>query len=277
MAISIQYQSSELVELNISNFFAMLNVGTTPLPFEPYTGGKPSPSPEYPQEIHNAGDEGEIDVGVTGAQLFDASDDTLYFNNYYVVKDNKQLTEANNNRGILMQLSPGNYVYSQRAVNTDIQVAAFSQIPENGSVAEWVKTTTPNEVINISFMVMETAPYIFIKYTNINAEVASDETIRGTVMLNAGSTALPFEPYKTPQSLTFSTPDGLPGIPVDSGGNFVDETGQEWLCNYRDWARGVDVKCIETITGRIWGRKSKFQPQTALYNIIYKSESNSFN
>lgn len=31
----------------------MLNEGTEPLPYEPYTGGKPSPSPEYPQEITN--------------------------------------------------------------------------------------------------------------------------------------------------------------------------------------------------------------------------------
>lgn len=33
----------------------MLNEGSTALPWEPYTGGKPSPSPEYPQEITSAG------------------------------------------------------------------------------------------------------------------------------------------------------------------------------------------------------------------------------
>lgn len=33
----------------------MLNEGSTALPYEPYTGGKPSPSPEYPQEIVSAG------------------------------------------------------------------------------------------------------------------------------------------------------------------------------------------------------------------------------
>ena len=33
----------------------MLNEGTTALPYEPYTGGQPSPSPDYPQEIVNAG------------------------------------------------------------------------------------------------------------------------------------------------------------------------------------------------------------------------------
>lgn len=33
----------------------MVNAGQTLLPYEPYTGGKPSPSPEYPQEIVPAG------------------------------------------------------------------------------------------------------------------------------------------------------------------------------------------------------------------------------
>lgn len=33
----------------------MLNEGTTAFPYEPYTGNQPSPSPEYPQEIVNAG------------------------------------------------------------------------------------------------------------------------------------------------------------------------------------------------------------------------------
>lgn len=33
----------------------MLNEGSTALPWEPYTGGQPSPSPDYPQEIVSAG------------------------------------------------------------------------------------------------------------------------------------------------------------------------------------------------------------------------------
>lgn len=33
----------------------MLNTGSAPLPWEPYTGGKPSPNPDYPQEIESVG------------------------------------------------------------------------------------------------------------------------------------------------------------------------------------------------------------------------------
>lgn len=51
--------------------------GTVATDYEPYTGGKPSPSPEYPQEIKNVGkwneltQKYEVDVKVTGNNLFD--------------------------------------------------------------------------------------------------------------------------------------------------------------------------------------------------------------
>lgn len=35
-------------------------------PYEPYTGGKPSPSIEYPQEIMSAGDKGNVNIQVKG-------------------------------------------------------------------------------------------------------------------------------------------------------------------------------------------------------------------
>lgn len=43
------------------------------LTYEPYTGGKPSPSQEYPQEIVSAGDDGSVGTKVTGKNLFDIS------------------------------------------------------------------------------------------------------------------------------------------------------------------------------------------------------------
>lgn len=53
----------------------MVEYGETATSYEPYTGGKPSPSPEYPQEIVSAGrlnkntGKYEIDVKVTGKNL----------------------------------------------------------------------------------------------------------------------------------------------------------------------------------------------------------------
>ena len=53
------------------------------------------------------------------------------------------------------------------------------------------------------------------------------------------------------QSLARSTPNGLLGIPVNSGGNYTDAEGQQWVCDEIDYARGVYVQrcAIEKITG----------------------------
>lgn len=49
------------------------------------------------------------------------------------------------------------------------------------------------------------------------------------------------------QSMTISTPNGLPGIPVDSDGNYTDASGQQWVCDEIDYARGVYVQRVEQL------------------------------
>ena len=44
------------------------------------------------------------------------------------------------------------------------------------------------------------------------------------------------------QTLTLPTPNGLPGIPVTSGGNYTDPSGQQWVCDEIDLTRGVRVQ-----------------------------------
>ena len=46
------------------------------------------------------------------------------------------------------------------------------------------------------------------------------------------------------QSMVVSTPYGLPGIPVASGGNYTDASGQQWISDEIDFARGVRVQRI---------------------------------
>ena len=48
-------------------------------------------------------------------------------------------------------------------------------------------------------------------------------------------------------SQTLQTPNALPGIPVTSGGNYTDESGQQWVCDEVDLARGVYVQRITKI------------------------------
>lgn len=60
------------------------------------------------------------------------------------------------------------------------------------------------------------------------------------------------------QNLNVSTPNGLPGVPVSSGGNYTDENGRQWICDEIDFAKGMYVKRTDTVDmGTLhWGMKS---------------------
>ena len=46
------------------------------------------------------------------------------------------------------------------------------------------------------------------------------------------------------QTITLQTPNGLPGIPVASGGNYTDQNGQRWICDEVDLERGIYIKRV---------------------------------
>jgi hypothetical protein len=49
------------------------------------------------------------------------------------------------------------------------------------------------------------------------------------------------------QTLTLPTPNGLPGIPVTSGGNYTDPQGQQWVCDEVDLERGMKVQRVNAV------------------------------
>lgn len=47
------------------------------------------------------------------------------------------------------------------------------------------------------------------------------------------------------QTITLQTPNVLPGIPVTSGGNYTDPSGQQWVCDEVDLEGGVRVHRVD--------------------------------
>lgn len=84
-------------------------------------------------------------------------------------------------------------------------------------------------------------------------------------MFNRGDTALPWEPYRTPQTLPVQTPNGLPGIPVSSGGNYTDANGQQWICDEVDFKRGVYVQRVKR--ARLMGNVNDGEISQGRYSI----------
>lgn len=73
----------EIHKIGVSIVDIQVEESTTVTPYEPYTGGKPSPSPEYPQEIKNSGkwneetQKYEVDVKVTNSEQGWTEEQTL--------------------------------------------------------------------------------------------------------------------------------------------------------------------------------------------------------
>ena len=63
----------------------------------------------------------------------------------------------------------------------------------------------------------------------------------GTILVTIGDGA------DERQTITLQTPNGLPGIPVTSGGNYTDPTGRQWVCDEVDLERGVKVQRVTKI------------------------------
>ena len=83
-----------------------------------------------------------------------------------------------------------------------------------------------------------THPADLTKFQYLISNMASEN-----VCLTWNASSPDYEPYRE-QLLTLPTPTGLPGIPVTSGGNYTDQSGQQWVCDEADLERGVKVQRI---------------------------------
>lgn len=81
------------------------------------------------------------------------------------------------------------------------------------------------------------------KYMIINAE--NNAALNGLMVSISQDDQ--YEPYHEPQSMSVTTPNGLPGIPVSSGGNYTDEQGQQWICDEVNLERGVYVQRVYSV------------------------------
>lgn len=233
--------------------------------YEPYTGGKPSPSPEYPQEIKSAGQDGEIGVEVLGGNLFDksAAYDLTQSGGWSAGFDGEEIKVVGNNVTIgsirlfryHKTLPAGTYTFSiSKPLPFTIRIDKYFIIKKGETSA----TVTFDNGVSMSHFA-------------VGAELGTTfNEQRFKIMLNIGSTALPYELYKPAQKLIVPTSGGLPGIPVSSGGNYTDEKGQQWVADEIDLAKGERVKWIGEyeLTGKENVADFGLRPSVRIVSII---------
>jgi hypothetical protein len=182
----------------------------TSLPYEPYTGGKPSPSPEYPQEIKSVGrlneDTGkyEIEISISGRNLFDFST----CEEGKIFEGSGNIVSAAN--GLLTDFIPcfPNSQYSRS--RTGSTVVAFYDCDKNKIGFEIVGNTTfvtPEKCRYFRFSAVKTV----VDYTKIVA--------------CPGQTVMDYEPYREPKFFTLAS-----DRPITKWDKLVEQGGEiGWL------------------------------------------------
>lgn len=187
----------------------MINAGATAKPFEPYTGGKPSPSPDYPQEIISNGKDGRIECTVSGKNILPP----------IPKKVRKMFLKA----GTTLTLMTKNGIES---LGGNVKL-----IRKNGTIM-WFAIDSG-----------QTRSTLKIDSDAVRIENALNKGAEHGVFIGD----VPLEQYESyaEQSLAIQTPNGLPGIPVSSGGNYTDKSGQQWICDEIDLERGKYVQRVK--------------------------------
>lgn len=194
-----------------------------------------TPSPSDPVAIESIGDVDLRTCGANIAHFADASDVvsggvTWNCTNGVITAEGTTTGTSSTSGKIQYNLLGARGTFTVSGASSKISV--YVAVTKNGETI-WYKDQT--------FILdgTETQALMYCQIYGTGVEV--NETIYP--MLNYGNKALPWEAYKG-QNITLTTPNGLCGIPVKSGGNFVDTTGQQWICDEIDLVRGVHVQRI---------------------------------
>lgn len=176
-------------------YHVMLNSGNVSLPYEPYTGGKPSPSPEYPHELVNAGklnkDTGkyEVDVKLTGKNLFDiekAKDIHNWIDIQHIAKGYVAFPIYIGKIGANITAS-----YSER-LNTGLEL--YLNLSPDLVTCKWLYHGVQASNIKQSATITANDKYVYIR-CNVNHVDTFIENIK-TMQIEISDTPTPYEPYK---------------------------------------------------------------------------------
>ena len=202
-----------------------------------------TPSPENPVPIVSAGEGGSVELAITGKNLLTGR---LYFGSYnnrraYILNENAvslPYTPARETHGVCytVPVKKGvTYTFSVTNPNTNASLLltpyrTFEDAFNDDNALSKVEGLSP-----ISITASEDGILVCLiagKWTNGTTTI-HECTESELLQLEIGSTATTYEAPHS-QSLTISTPNGLPGIPVGGGGNYTDASGQQWACNVKD-------------------------------------------
>lgn len=252
-----------------------IEYGSVATAYEPYTGGIPSPNPEYPQTLESVGD--SVTVTVCGKNLlkntattqtisgvtFTVNDDGSVTANGKATSDaDLYISGSWENSENILPVSEGNVICSGTG-NSKISQYIVCNSTQIG-VDHGGRDISLNLTDGITGVLLRVFSGVSVSNVTIYPMIRPASVIDST-----------YEPYKDGGSVTVTPKDSfgnslyLPGIPVTSGGNYTDPvTKQQWICDEVDFERGVYVQRVKDIPVNVTRVISSFTG-TPYVNICY--------
>lgn len=206
------------------------------------------PSPDNPQEIESVGGTGNIEVAIQGKNLLRGR---LYHAKYssgigFIYNEDEMVlpyapSKENDGIGYIVPCEPGKrYTFSVSNPNKNAAVGISEyktfEDAKNHQNAIGYRTVALPETSYTSKSQGVLLCVLAAKWTDGNTSL-HECTVSELLQLELGSNVTAYEHPKTLQSITLQTPNGLPGIPVTSNGNYTDAKGQQWVCDEIDLER----------------------------------------
>lgn len=269
MSLYIQVAAKATVNNIVFKPMITTDLSATYDDYEPYTGGKPSPSPEYPQEIVSVGDSGSIEVNVIGKNLTD-----IYGYSAYGIDNPEEERVLSNAYGTTLNTTEKT---DKLIVNQEIVDGADANSYTSGYFCIGINRkleTGKDYIITFNINVIQnpfSVSTIFVLFNGIEAnraEVIGDKVtvkaeyteyrerqyvevrdsgmsleISDFMITEVGETD-DYEPY-TEQTVQLH--HILNAIPVASGGN-ITIGGQQYIADYVDVEQGKLVKKLKSFT-----------------------------
>ena len=205
-----------------------------------------TPAPDAPVPIVSAGDGGGITVKVTGRNILDMRNSgksvtnsgvTYTRNADYSFTRAGTATESTGNVWMA-----GGYLIKPKADLSNVFCVLLKGVKYSIKDCVLLATSPAGSALvarNENFVPTQDMYITGVRNENFIVGKTYNDIVYPAVYV--GEKALQYEPYRE-QLLTLPTPNGLPGIPVTSGGNYTDPSGQQWVCDEIDLTRGVRVQ-----------------------------------
>ena len=199
-----------------------------------------TPTPDAPVDLVSVGDSGSIGVTVCGKNLandiVNGTQSAAYAGALYCKLDG---LEPNTEYTVSFVGAYGNKIYANE------NLFEFKEVLCDGK-RQYVTLKTQHNISKDRTDQHNGERWIIFKNYASNTVVPNFKDVQ----IERGSTATTYEPHKS-QNASAPTNNGLPGVPVTSGGNYTDSNGQQWICDEIDYARGVYVQRVGLVSKKI--------------------------